>query len=48
MNVVEGIELKPCRSHGECLGFLCSIQSRFPFELCRGSVPDMILLNDVV
>lgn len=31
MNVVEGIELKPCRSHGECLGFLCSIQRTFPF-----------------
>lgn len=31
MNVVEGIELKPCRSHGECLALLCSIRKTCPF-----------------
>lgn len=31
VNIVEGIELKPCRSHGKCFGFfiICSMKKTF-------------------
>lgn len=33
VNIVEGIELKPCRSHGKCLWFvvICSLKKTFLF-----------------
>lgn len=52
VNIVEGIELKPCRSHGKCLA-LHKMLCEEDIPVCEtnlegGSVQNMVLFNKAV